>query len=172
MRPVVRVVPVPPAPDRPLMGAQLLRQFGDRGRARLDIRPRPRRRRRVRVQLHIHRKRRSCAKATPRSTPIPSRQSSDTQHLGRGQHREAMRVRGNNSFAGEHLASRRPPTTSLLRSFRARLRSARGRRRPASARGLCPARPCSAIPSSRATTNPAGGWRPLSIRRSRREAPR
>ena len=69
-----------PAADRGLADPQFGRQLRDRLLAALDVGTRLRRGRGVSVQVQFHDARRSMTKATPRSTPIPSNQSSGTKH--------------------------------------------------------------------------------------------
>src|SRR5262245_36571488 len=78
-----------PAPDCGLADAQLGRQFCDRPFAALNVTADLRCGRGVGVQAQLHDARRSRIYEMPRSTPIPSNQSSGTKHLRGGERGES-----------------------------------------------------------------------------------
>jgi len=84
VRVVVDSGPTFPPPYRRLTYAELVGKHGYREGACLNVGALLRRRRRVSVQSQLHDARRSFTKATPRSIPIRSKQSSGTKHQWRG----------------------------------------------------------------------------------------
>ena len=80
MRAVVNGAAFAPPADRRLADPQLDRQVGDRLPAALNVSPDLRCGRGVGVQAQLHDARRSLIYEMPRSTPIPSNQSSGTKH--------------------------------------------------------------------------------------------
>src|SRR5580704_15956395 len=84
MRAVVDGRAFAPPADRRLADPQLDRQVGDRFPAALNVSPDLRCGRGVGVQAQLHDARRSLIYEMPRSTPIPSNQSSGTKHYRGG----------------------------------------------------------------------------------------
>src|SRR5271169_4042762 len=92
MRAVVDGGALAPAADRGLADPQFDRQVGNRPPAALNVGPNLRCGRGVGVQAQLHDPRRSLIYEMPRSTPIPSNQSSGTKHdSGGGEPCEAWR---------------------------------------------------------------------------------
>jgi hypothetical protein len=80
MRAVAHSRAFAPTADRRLADPELDRQLGDRLPAALNVSPNLRCGRGVGVQAQLHDARRSLTYEMPRSTPIPSNQSSGTKH--------------------------------------------------------------------------------------------